>query len=234
MLSLSLTSGPAFIGGIEMALPSFTGELGISPLLEDVIGRPDRGGFSRWRDLLRNGCKTGQEFGEVWAKLKEDAGERCTFLEEDLDETILGAEAESAGDGAVDGSTRTKVTQLLEQLHHQVIRAGLEEHHDRNARPVKRFGQRDKVSQAWLSALCTALSSIPSPEFTQAMAWFFYVPSPACSPFVGTMVAGKPLDRFGEVLMCAQLPFDSWRTRHTIIETTTEAIINDCGVIANA
>ena len=60
------------------------------------------------------------------------------------------------------------------------------------------------------------------------------VPSPACPPFVGQLVLGKPLDQFREVLMCAQLPFDSWRTRHDIIKATTEAIINDCGVIANS
>ena len=232
--SISQSSAASFIGGVEMALPFFTGELGIAPLLEEVIGRLDESGISCWNDLLRSGCKTGQEFGKSWDKLKTDAQERCAFLEEDLGGTVLSAETASAGDGACDGSTRTKVTQLLEGYHHQVIRLGLQKHHNKNAHPVKRFSQRDKVSQAWLSAQCTALSSIPSPEFTQAMAWFFFVPSPACSAHVGTMVAGKPLDRFGEVLMCAHLPFDSWRTRHTSIETTTEAIINDCGVIADA
>ena len=34
--------------------------------------------------------------------------------------------------------------------------------------------------------------------------------------------------------MCAHLPFDTWRIRHTTIQTTTEALINDCGVIADA
>ena len=66
------------------------------------------------------------------------------------------------------------------------------------------------------------------------MAWQLFVPSPACSSHVGQMIVGKPLDRFGEVLMCAQLPFDSWRTRHSSIEATIEAVINDSGVIANA
>ena len=66
------------------------------------------------------------------------------------------------------------------------------------------------------------------------MAWFFVVPSPACSSFVGQLVDGKPLDQFGEILMCARLPFDSWRTRHNKIESTIESIINDCGVIANS
>ena len=66
------------------------------------------------------------------------------------------------------------------------------------------------------------------------MALKFYVPSPACSPFVGQMVAGKPLDKFGEVLMCSALPFDSWRIRHNTIQATIESLVNESGVIANS
>ena len=33
--------------------------------------------------------------------------------------------------------------------------------------------------------------------------------------------------------MCAHLPFDTWRTLHFSIQTTTEALINDSGVIAD-
>ena len=66
------------------------------------------------------------------------------------------------------------------------------------------------------------------------MALKFFVPSPACAPFVGQMVAGKPLDKYGEVLLCASLPFDSWRLRHNSIQSTVEAIVNESGVIANA
>ena len=51
---------------------------------------------------------------------------------------------------------------------------------------------------------------------------------------MGTLINGKPLDPHGQVLMCAHLPFDSWRTRHTAIQNTTVAIINDCGVIADS
>lgn len=56
------------------------------------------------------------------------------------------------------------------------------------------------------------------------MAYKFFVPSPACTPFVGQR----------EVLMCANLPFDSWRLRHNTIQATLESIINESGVIANA
>ena len=33
------TSPAAFVGGVEMSLPHFTGEEGICPLLEDQVGR---------------------------------------------------------------------------------------------------------------------------------------------------------------------------------------------------
>ena len=38
VLKISTISGPAFFGGIELALPAFTGELGIATALEPVIG----------------------------------------------------------------------------------------------------------------------------------------------------------------------------------------------------
>ena len=167
-------------------------------------------------------------------KSTKNAEERCHFLEDDIGGTILGAEASCAGDGSVDGSTRTKAIKYLETLHHQSVHKGLQLHYDQEAKPVKRFHQRDKVSQAWLSALCSPLSYIPSPEFTQAMAWHLFLPSPACAPFVGQIVVGKPLDRYGEILMCAPLPFDSWRRKHNGIESTLESVLNSCGVIANA
>ena len=130
----------------------------------------------------------------------------------------------SAGDKSTDGSTRNKTTQLLESLHFRAVLEGLKSHPNQNHKPVKQFQQLDKCSQAWLSALCSRLSAIPSPEFIEAMAYKFFVPSPACTPFVGQR----------EVLMCANLPFDSWRLRHNTIQATLESIINESGVIANA
>ena len=199
--SVSDTSAPAFVGGVEMSLPFFTGDLGIAPALEEVIGRPDERSVARWRELINGNSKTGLEFSKAWTKTKLDAEECSNFLEEDIGGSILAAEASSAGDGSEDGSTRTKIIQILERLRHQSILAGLTRHHDREAKPVKRFSQRDKVSQAWLSALCTPLPSISSPEFIQAMAWQLVVPFSACSSHVGQMISGKPLDRIGEVCL---------------------------------
>ena len=121
----------------------------------------------------------------------------------------LASTVEGAGNGSVDGSTRKEEVQVLESLKTQAIHKCLQIHPDKKARPVRMFSHRDKLSQAWLSALPGPFSEIPSPEFTQAMAWHLLVPSPACQPHVGTFICGKPLDEFGEVLMCARLPFDS-------------------------
>ena len=104
---------------------------------------------------------------------------------------------------------------------------------DKNSRPARFFHNRDKVSQAWLSALPGPLTHIPSPEFTQAMAWFFMLPSPACSPFIGSPVRGKALDPYGEVLMCARLPFDSWRVRHDKVKGEIRAIGAEARVTVN-
>ena len=97
-------------------------------------------------------------------------------------------------------------------------------HPNREARAVRFFTQRDKLSQAWLAALPGPLSNIPSPEFIQAMAWFLLTPSPACKPHVGEMICGKPLDAYGETLMCATLPFDSWRIRHDKVKMTLASL----------
>ena len=50
---------------------------------------------------------------------------------------------------------------------------------------------------------------------------------------VGEMICGKPLDKFGEVLMCAPLPFDSWRTRHDKIKILIQQIGNECGAVVD-
>ena len=41
--SLVETSPAAFVGGVEMSLPHFTGEGGICPLLADVVGQVEGG-----------------------------------------------------------------------------------------------------------------------------------------------------------------------------------------------
>ena len=99
-----------------MSLPFFTGDFGVAPGLEEVIGRPDQNRAARWGPLIRNGSRTGQEFNQVWTRITEDGKERAAYVDEDLGGTILGQDSLNAGDRSVDGSTRTKTIQLLEIL----------------------------------------------------------------------------------------------------------------------
>ena len=230
--SVAETAGPAFIGGLELALPALTGDTGVLPALEQVLERPDQGGGSRWRDLLWLGSRTGQELALANDSLRNDAQQCMDFLEEPH-EGIFSATVDSIGGESTDGSTRSKIVQFQEKMLQDVITRGLRLHHDQNAHPVRKFHHRDKVSQAWLSALPTALSHIPSNEFQQAMAFHLLAPPPACAPHIGTMVCNKPLDAHGEVLMCAFLPFDTWRTRHDRIKTCLESMGNFAGAIVD-
>ena len=107
------------------------------------------------------------------------------------------------GGNSTDWLTRSRIVQHQEKMLQEVLVCGLKLPPNKSTHPVQKFHCKDKVSQAWLSALPTALSSIPSDEFQQAMAFQMFVPSPACSPHLGTMIGDRPLDAHGEVLMCA-------------------------------
>ena len=185
---LKFTHQAAYIGGLELALPFFTGENGLCCSLEDLIGRPDvDAGEGRWSGLLSGTSRTGRELATSWDSLTASGREMCDYLDTEMTGP-LALDAEHSGEGATDGSTRSKVVQCLESLRVQSIQHTLQNHPDKNARPVRFFDQRDKVSQAWLTALPGPLTHIPSIEFTQAMAWLFMLPSPACAPFVGSSV----------------------------------------------
>ena len=216
-----------------MSVPFITGELGIFPPLQELIGRPDVSGGGRWSGLVENDSRMGKEFRQSWSSLVSRGVELCSYLDIPLEGPLASALTD-AGNGSSDGSTRALVVKGLESFTVQAIKKVIDEQADRNSRPRRFFLNRDKISQAWLSALPGPLTHIPSAEFTQAMAWLFMLPSPACSPFVGSMVCGKPLDMYGEVLMCATLPFDSWRVRHDKVKSEIRAIGVDAGVIVDA
>ena len=50
----------AFIGGVEMSLPHFTGEDGICAQLGEVVGMVE--GLDRWNTFLVSGSRTAEEF----------------------------------------------------------------------------------------------------------------------------------------------------------------------------
>ena len=164
--SLVETSPAAFVGGVEMSLPHFTGQRAICPLLQEVVGTLD--GDSRWVTFLANESRTSGEFKDSWDSLTREAREFSTYLGETL-EGPLSQEVEKAGDVSVDGSTRRKIVQQKELLRHKVLSKALQDHPDRQFRPATVFPNFDKLSGAWLLALPGSSTGLSSPVFAEAM-----------------------------------------------------------------
>ena len=153
--SLVETRHPAFLGGLEQALPFMVAgelcELPLAPSLQAMIG--DMAGQGRWAGLLAAGSRTALEFQVAWADLAGEA--RCIW--DYLGEEPTGSLADpvdGVGGSSVDGGTRTRAVQQRESLRHQLLERALAAHPDRDARPVTVY---QNVSD----------ESVPAPGFLQ-------------------------------------------------------------------
>ena len=106
-------SPAAYIGGLEQALPHFTGEGGVCQQLTGVLGDGQGQVDKRWRPLLQSGCRTGRELTQAWGVLQGEARQCAEYLEQDL-AGALAVPLEGVGEGSVDGSTRRTVVQQRE------------------------------------------------------------------------------------------------------------------------
>ena len=220
--SLIETSPAAFIGGVEMSLPHFTGVGGICPSLEGVVGLVEGG--SRWQTFLENGSRTAREFSESWSGLQVEIRQYATYLNKEV-VAPMDRDVQSAGGLSVDGSTRRKIVQQREALRHQVLEKALKEHPDRNARPVTAYPNFDKLSGAWLLALPGSTNGLSAAVFAEVLSAHLCLPSPAVagSSWVGKTIGrrGVEVDMFGDAVMnCGELPGDSWRHRHDTVKTS--------------
>ena len=223
--SLVDTSPAAFLGGVEMALPFFVGEQGLCPLLEPLVGDVRAADpVTRWRTLTSSDSRTGREFKASYNLLQVEARDCARYLGEEL-EGELSVEVEGMGEGRVDGSTRVLITNQREMMRAKVLSKALLEHPDQEARPTWVFPQLDKTACAWLMATPTPETFIPSNLYREAMAAHLCLPSPCCRPMVGRPTGykdhqGNPthVDVWGDVVMAATLPFDTWRHRHSDIQ----------------
>ena len=224
--SLVETRHPAFIGGLEQALPLMVagehGELPLAPCLQQVIGRLT--GQARWSDFLAYGSQTAREFSSAWAALSSEASAIWSYLGEEPS-GILAAPVTSAGGCSTDGSTRTKTVQQREALRHKLLERALSIHPDRNARPVTVFQNiaDDKCAGAWLLALPSGDNSISSSVFKEALSNHLCLPSPAIRSggWLGKQVGtkGQIVDKFGDsVLCCNEIVGDAWRSRHDSVK----------------
>ena len=129
----------------------------------------------------------------------------------------------------MDGKTRALVSQQREKLRARVLHKALSEHPDQTSRPVWAFPQFDKMSCSWLLATPSPDTYMSGPVFREAMATHLCLPSPCCQSLVGkpTGYRGEVVDAFGDNVMSATLPFDTWRTRHNDIQMGIVARANE-------
>ena len=225
MRSLVETSPVVFYGALEMSLPFLTGDGGICPILEEVIGRVESP--YRWQQLLQSGSRTAREFKVSWGALRLDFSSSCTFLNQDLYGPLLSS-VDVAGGECTDGSTRKTVTHILEEQRYKVISEALKNHPDRSARAVTAFQNFDKMSGAWILALPTPSTGLSGRVFSEAVAAHLCLPSPAIREWVGKPVGRnrRTIDAYADaVLNCRDIPGDSWKIRH---DTAKLAIVNEC------
>ena len=134
------------------------------------------------------------------------------------------------------GSSRQMVTEQREELREAVLREALLRHPDQTARPTIAYPQLDKTSTAWKLGLPGPTTGLTTPVFKEVMAMHLFLPSIACKEVVGQRVGARRAvaGPFGDELMCAQLPGDSWRWRHDEVKLCLMNICNDSKIRADA
>ena len=157
--------------------------------------------------------------------MQAEAENSTAYLEVDMEPEFMTV-VEAVGDGRTDGSTRRIVTEKRERMRAQVLSRALEVHVNQQARPVLVWPQFDKLSTAWLLALPGPHSGLSSQVFSKALCAYLCLLSPACRDRVGETIArGVVVDVFGDKVMAAALPGDTWRIKHDEVK---RAITNCC------
>ena len=216
------TSPAAFIGGLEQALPHFTGSRGVCQQLAGVLGDWTGQEERRWEQLLRSECRTGRELQGAWEILQREALQCSAFLGQDLD-GHLAVEVEIVGGGSVDGSTRKAIVQQREELRGAVLKEALAKMDNSTLKPVRAWSNRDKLSTAWLLCL-PGPDGLSNQSFAEAVANSLCMPSPACKDRIGSKVGKKTVDIFGDSIMSEILPGDHWRARHDKVKLALHSL----------
>ena len=224
----------AFIGGLEMALPSFAGEeQQLMPQLAELLDRVD--GERRWAGILTSGCRTGQELQSAWGVLKREAEETSHYLgEEGRLEGPLARQVEGAGESNTNGATRRQITTYLEDQRLKVLKLALESHPDQTARPVWAHPQLDKLSQGWVHAL-PGPQGLNQAEFSETTMRQLCCPSPCVATRVGESLGqrGLMIDPYGDnVLSVSNVPGGSFTARHDLVKTCFHTLCIDAGLRA--
>ena len=87
--SLEDSAGIAYLGALEQAIPSYSGEDGICNQLDEVMGGQgcfgdDAPSDMRWKIMLESGSREGEELRRVWSKLRQEELQAAAWLEEEV------------------------------------------------------------------------------------------------------------------------------------------------------
>ena len=145
----------------------------------------------------------------------------CDFAGIDL-EAPLSVSSEGIGEGSTNGNTRKNIVDQRERLRGLVLNKALEIHENQAARPVWVWPQRDKLSSAWLLSLPGPHNGLSAEIFSEAVCASLCLPSPVCRDRVGERLGRFTVDAFGDKVMAAQLPGDTWRIRHDTVKNRAE------------
>ena len=83
----------------------------------------------------------------------------------------------------------------------------------------------------WLLALPGPHSGLSSQVFSETMCAHLCLPSPVCRDRIGENICrGAVVDRYGDKVMSAALPGDTWRIKHDEIKRTITNLCVYCGI----
>ena len=222
------TSPVAFIGALRQILPSFSGEKGICPQLEHLISPNSK---NIWQPLIESRCRTGMELQKAWTVLQKEAQEISDYLGVELEGVLSVSELE-VGEGYNIYKVRNLMTEQCEKIKGQLIGRSLELHLDRKSRPVLAWPQMDKLSAAWLLALPGPHTGLSNSIFSEAACKTLCLPSPSCRDRIGEKVGRVVVDEFGDKIMAAPLPGDTWRIRHDAVKSELNRLFHWSGIPA--
>ena len=151
------------------------------------------------------------------------------YLDLDLD-VPLAVPAEGIGEGRVDGSTRKLVIEQRETLRGSALTKALKNHPNQGLRPVRIWPQMDKLSTSWLLALPGPNNGLTSPIFSEAVCSNLGLPSPVCRDKIGERIGRSYVDLYGDKVMAAQLPGDTWRIRHDTVKSEINRLMMWCSM----
>ena len=220
----------AYLGALEQAAPYMASR----PTLSDLMGGLGSWGEeadprSRWVQLLASGHADGVQLRQSWSLLQRSAQEAAIYLGDEMTGTLVDQVEEAGWDSG--GKLRQKLVEEGEMLKGRLLLHALEQHPDREARPVWSWKERDKHSSTFVLCLPSTDTSLSAAEFGEAFAALLCLPSPACQPRLGETVTRRDrVDCFGDRVMNAVMRGDGWRRRHDAMKLKLRRLLTWAGI----